>query len=71
MTLLLARKVKLPKCQEIPIISAGGKNSSVVALGGCDFKKNRKLDLQQWITKTGKAVSETFYTPKWQIWFYR
>ena len=24
-TLLLARKVKLPKCQEIPIISAGGK----------------------------------------------
>ena len=25
MTLLLARKVKLPKYQEIPIISAGGK----------------------------------------------
>ena len=24
-TLLLARKVQLPKCQEIPIISAGGK----------------------------------------------
>ena len=24
-TLLLARKVKLPKCEEIPIISAGGK----------------------------------------------
>ena len=24
-TLLLARKVKLPKCQQIPIISAGGK----------------------------------------------
>ena len=24
-TLLLARKVKLPKCQKIPIISAGGK----------------------------------------------
>ena len=53
MTLLLARKVKLPKCQEIPIISAGGKkNNSVVVLGGCDLKnkKNRKLDLQQWIT---------------------
>ena len=26
-TLLLARKVKLPKCQEIPIISAGGKKN--------------------------------------------
>ena len=26
MTLPLARKEKLPKCQEIPIISAGGKN---------------------------------------------
>ena len=32
-TLLLARKVKLPKCQEIPIISA------VLALGRCDLKK--------------------------------
>ena len=38
MTLPLARKEEFPKCQEIPIISAGGKNSSVVALGGCDFK---------------------------------
>ena len=40
MTLPLARKEELPKCQEIPIISAGDKkNSSVVALGGRDFKK--------------------------------
>ena len=43
MTLLLARKVKLPKCQEIPIISAGVKNSSVVALDGCEFKKEKKI----------------------------
>ena len=50
-TLLLARKVKLPKCQEIPIISAGGKKQFCC----CPWwmwlkKKNRKLDLQQWIT---------------------
>ena len=50
-TLLLARKVKLPKCQEIPIISAGGKRQFCC----CPWwmwlkKKNRKLDLQQWIT---------------------
>ena len=44
-TLLLARKEKLPKCQEIPIISAGGKKQfCLLPLGGC------KLDLQQWIT---------------------
>ena len=71
-TLLLARKVKLPKCQEIPIISAGGKKQFCC----CPWwmwlkkKKNHKLDLQQWITKTGKAVSETFYAPKWQILFF-
>ena len=41
MTLLLARKEKLPKCQEIPIISAGVKNSSVVAPGGCHLKKKK------------------------------
>ena len=46
MTLLLARKGKLLKCQEIPIISAGVKNSSVVALGGCDFKKKKKKKSQ-------------------------
>ena len=50
-TLLLARKVKLPKCQQIPIISAGGKKQFCC----CPWwiwlkKKNRKLDLQQWIT---------------------
>ena len=72
-TLLLARKVKRPKCQEIPIISAGGKKQFCC----CPWymwlkkKKKKKLDLQQWITQTGKAVPETFYTPKWQILFYR
>ena len=51
-TLLLARKVKLPKCHQIPIISAGGKKQFCC----CPWwmwlkkKKNRKLDLQQWIT---------------------
>ena len=72
MTLLLARKVKLPKCQEIPIASAGGKKTVLLLLlVDVTLKKNRKLDLQQWITKKGKAVSETFYTPNWQILFYR
>ena len=72
-TLLLARKVKLPKCQEIPIISAGGKKQFCC----CPWwmwlkkKKNHKRDLQQWITWTGKGAPETFYTPKWQILFYR
>ena len=33
-SLLLTRKEKLPKCQEIPIISAGEKNTSVLSLGG-------------------------------------
>ena len=33
-SLLLTRKEKLPKCQEISIISAGGKNTSVLTLGG-------------------------------------
>ena len=38
-TLLLARKVKLPKCQVIPIISAGGKKQFCCCLGRCDLKK--------------------------------
>ena len=33
-SLLLTKKEKLPKCQEIPIISAGGKNTSVLTLNG-------------------------------------
>ena len=33
-SLLLTRKEKLQKCQKIPIISAGGKNTSVLTLGG-------------------------------------
>ena len=63
-TLLLARKVKLPKCQEIPIISAGGKNSSVVALGGCDFKKEKKS--QTWLAAMDyldrKSCFRNFFT---------
>ena len=34
-SLLLTRKEKLAKCQEIPIISAGGKNTSVLTFDGC------------------------------------
>ena len=49
-TLLLARKVKLPKCQEIPIISAGGKKQFCCCLWWMWLKKNRKLDLQQWVS---------------------
>ena len=48
-TLLLARKEKLPKCQEIPIISAGGKKQ-LCCCPWWMWKKNWKLDLQQWIT---------------------
>ena len=33
-SLLLTRKEKLLKYQEIPIISAGGKNAAVLTLGG-------------------------------------
>ena len=34
----LTRKEKLPKCQEIPINSAGGKkNTYALSLGGCKF----------------------------------
>ena len=40
-SLLLTKKEKLPKCQEIPIISAGGKNTSVLTLGKWALKKSQ------------------------------
>ena len=44
-SLLLTRKEKLPKCQEISISSAGGKSTSVLILGGWGFKKKSQSRL--------------------------
>ena len=42
-TLLLAKKVKLPKCQEIPVISAGGKKTVLLLpLVDVTLKKKKK-----------------------------
>ena len=60
-TLLLARKVKLPKCQEIPIISAGGKNSSVVALGRCDLKPKKTKKIANLTCSNGLPRQEKLF----------
>ena len=47
-SLFLTRKEKLPKCQEIPINSAGGKKKHLkyaLSLGGCNLKKKSQTGL--------------------------
>ena len=69
-SLLLTRNEKLPKCQEIPIISAGGKNTSVLTLSRWGFKKSQtRLAAVDYLDR--KWCLEAFSTLKWQILFYR
>ena len=71
-TLPLARKVKLPKCQEIPIISAGGKKTVLfLPLVDVTLKKKSETKLVAVDYLDRKRCSRNFLTPKWQILFYR
>ena len=53
-TLLLARKVKLPKCQEIPIISAGGKKQFCCCPCSNGLPRQEKLFQKLFILQNGK-----------------
>ena len=74
-SLLLTRKEKLPKCQEILIISARGKNTYFCSYPwwmGLKEKKGKKSQTRLAVVDypDRNGVLEAFSTPKWQILFY-